>query len=114
MSAVLAISVVLATAAAFGQGGLRVNHSIVRTTPTHVEVAGTVQNETRAEAVDVSVTVEAIGANGKSVARGISYAAARLPGGATVNFVMKVPAVAGVTSYRANVTARFVQSIEGP
>jgi hypothetical protein len=107
--------VVLATGSALAQQpGFRVNHSVARTTATHVEVTGTVQNETRAEAVDVSVTVEAVGATGKSVARGITYAAGRLPAGGTANFLAKVPVVSGVTGYRANVTARFVQSIESP
>jgi hypothetical protein len=85
-----------------------------RTTPTHVEVGGTVQNETRAEAVDVTVTVQALGPGGKPLARGITYAATRLPAGATAPFLAKVPAVSGVTGYRVDVSARFMQSIEGP
>jgi hypothetical protein len=97
------------------QSGFRVTHQVVSTAPTHVEITGSVVNETRAEAVDVSVTVEAVGAGGKSAARGIAYVTSRLPAGATANFTAKVPKVSGVTGYRAAVTSfRFIQSVEGP
>ncbi len=97
------------------QSGFRVTQGIARTTPTHLEVPGFVTNETRAEAVDVSVTVEALGAGGKVVARGIIFVTARLPERATAEFVARIPAVAGVTGYRAAVTSyRFVENIQGP
>jgi hypothetical protein len=110
----LLAGVALLVGDAAAQGPLRTTLTVGRTTPTHVEVTGTVANETRAEAVDVSVTVEAVGANGKSVARGVSYVTGRLPAGATANFAAKVPVVAGAVSYRASANSRFVQGIEGP
>jgi hypothetical protein len=117
-SSLVMIAVVLALAparVAAAQSGFSVAHNVVATTPTHVEVTGTVVNETRAEALDVGVTVEALNASGKVVSRGISYVAARLPGGSSANFVAKVPVVPGTTSYRARVTSfRFMQSIQGP
>jgi hypothetical protein len=97
------------------QSGFSVAHTVARTTPTHAEISGTVTNETRADALDVSVTVEALDANGKRLARGISFVSRRVPAGATASFAAKVPAVAGVNGYRAAVTSfRFVHTIEGP
>lgn len=113
--ATIVAGVALASGIALAQHpSFRVTHSVGRTTATHVEVGGTVQNETRAEAVDVSVTVRALGPTGKAVARGITYAATRLPAGATANFLAKVPAVPGVTGYDVDVNARFVQGSESP
>jgi hypothetical protein len=112
---VAALVVLLVASAAVAQSGFRVTHKVANTAATHVEITGVVMNETRAEAVDVSVTVEAIGAGGKSAARGIAYVTSRLPAGAAANFSAKVPAVPGVTGYRAAVSSfRFVQSVEGP
>ena len=114
-SLVVGALLALAPARAPAQSGFSVSHNVVATTPTHVEVTGTVVNETRAEAVDVSVTVEALNASGKVVSRGITYVSARLPGGSSATFVAKVPVVAGATSYRARVTSfRFMQSPESP
>lgn len=103
------------TTLAAAQSGFRVMHGVARTTETHAEITGTVLNESRAEAVDISVTVEAIGPGGKPLARGITYVARRLPAGGTATFSAKVPVAAGVRSYRASVTSfRFVQSFESP
>jgi hypothetical protein len=114
LAAGLALLAVMA-AGVGAQPGFRVAHAVARTTPTHVEVEGTVQNEARAEAVDISVTVEALGAGGKVLARGITYVTPRLAEQATAQFTAKVPVVSGVTGYRATVTSyRFVQSIQGP
>ncbi len=111
----LAALTFFASAGAIAQSGFRVTHAIDRTTPTHVEVSGTVTNETRAEALDVSVTVEALNERGKAAARGIAYVSGRLPAGETAKFTAKIPVVAGVNGYRASVTSfRFVQSIQGP
>ena len=114
-SVLLAAVVMLATSGAFAQAtSFKVTHEISKTNPNNVEVTGTVQNETRAEAVDVTVSVQAIGADGKALARGISYVTGRLPAGASATFLAKVPLVAGVASYRATISARFVQGVEGP
>jgi hypothetical protein len=112
---VIALALALAATSVAAQLGFSVTHNVAATTPTHVEVTGTVVNETRAEAVDVAVTVEALNSSGKVVSRGISYVAARLPGGSSASFVAKVPVVPGGTSYRARVTSfRFMQSLQGP
>ena len=97
-------------AAAPAQNVLRTTHAVGRTAPTHVEVTGTVSNEARSEAVDVSVTVEALGTNGKPVARGVTHVAPRLPAGASVNYTAKVPAVSGIASYRATASGKFLQT----
>lgn len=115
IAAALVVWFVGIAAAVAAQSGFRVTHQVASTAPSHVEIAGSVVNETRAEALDVSVTVEAIGAGGKPVARGIAYVASRLPAGGTAQFTAKVPAVAGVTGYRVAVSSfRFIQAIEGP
>ena len=112
---VIALSLALTATSVPAQSGFSITHNVAATTPTHVEVTGTVVNETRAEAVDVAVTVEALSSSGKVVSRGISYVASRLPGGSSANFVAKVPVVPGGTSYRARVTSfRFMQSLQGP
>lgn len=108
-----AVLVLLAccAAGAAAQSGFRVAHALARTTATHAEVNGTVVNETLAEALNVSVTVEAIGPGGKAVARGITFVAPRLPAGASAPFAAKIPVTAGVTGYRAAVTSfRFAPS----
>jgi len=115
-SVLLAAVVTLGTGTGFAQSltGLKVTHSVSKTTQTSVEVSGTVSNETRAEAAEVTVTVQALNAEGKPVARGISYVTSRLQAGGTANFLAKVPVVAGVSSYRATVSARFVSGVESP
>jgi hypothetical protein len=111
--AAVALSVVLGPAGVPGQAGFRVSHDVRRTTATHVEVSGTVYNEARADAVDVSVTVEALGAGGRVVSRGNTYVAARIPERGNADFVAKVPLVTGVTGYRASVTSyRFMPAAE--
>jgi hypothetical protein len=111
----VALVLLLGDTVAWAQAGFRVSHSVARTLPTYVEVAGSVVNEARADAVDVSVTVEAIGSGGKVLARGITFVASRLPQSATAPFTAKIPVVQGVTGYRATVTTyRFVQNVEGP
>ena len=111
----LLAALTLFASAAVAQSGFRVTHTVDRTTPTHVEISGTVTNDTRAEALEVSVTVEALNERGKAAARGIAFVSGRLPAGETAKFTAKVPVVAGVNGYRASVTSfRFVQSIQGP
>jgi hypothetical protein len=103
------------TGPAAAQPGFRVTYKVGATNGTHVEVTGSVQNEARADAVDVSVTVEALGAGGKVVARGITFVTPRLAERSSATFVARIPAVAGVTGYRASVSSyRFIQSVQGP
>ena len=105
----------LCAGSAAAQAGFRVMHSVSGTTPTHVEVTGTVVNESRVEAGDVSVTVEALDAGGKVLARGITYVARRIPEGASAPFTAKVPATTTAVSYRAVVTSyRYLQPYQAP
>jgi hypothetical protein len=107
--------VALALGHATAQAGFRVTHAVGRSGPTHVEVTGTVTNEARAEVVDVSVTVEALGPGGKVLARGVTFVTNRLPTSSTASFTAKVPAAPGVVSYRAAVTSyRFMQVFGAP
>jgi hypothetical protein len=109
--------VILAVAGSIGsaQGGFRLSHTVARTTDTHAEITGTVQNEARADALDVSVTVEALNAAGKVVSRGIVFVSPRILEGGTAPFTARVPLAPGIATYRARVTSfRFIQSIQGP
>ncbi len=102
-------------AIAGGQGNFRVSYRVVRTTPTHTDVEGTVYNDSRADAADVSVTVEAVGPSGKVLARGVSYVASQIREGGSSTFTAKVPAVPGTATFRATVTSfKFMQSLQGP
>lgn len=108
-------AMMLMAGAAIAQPGFRVTQETGRTTPTSVEVKGVVFNESRSDAVDVTVTAEAVDAGGKVLARGISYVAVRIPERGSASYSAKVPAMPGVASYRVSVTSfGFVQSIQGP
>ena len=110
-----ALSVVMAlTGAAIAQSGFRVTHEVGRTTPTQVEVKGVVFNEGRGDAVDVSVTAEALDATGKVLARGITYVSGRIPERGSASYTAKVPAVSGTVGYRVAVTSfKFVPGLQG-
>jgi hypothetical protein len=112
---VVSVLVVLAVVGgAFAQSGFKVMQGEAKPMSSHVEVPGTIVNETRGEAFDVSITVEALSPTGKVVARGICFVSSRLPAGGSAPFVAKVPAVAGVNSYRAKVTSfRFLAPVQG-
>ncbi len=95
---------------ASAQTGFKVTHEVGTASPNQVEVKGTVQNEGRAEALDVSVTVDALGAGNKVLARGITFVSPAISPGSTASFVAKVPVVPGTVGYRARVTSfRFLQ-----
>jgi hypothetical protein len=114
VAAVATLLVAFGVAPVTAQPGFRLTHSIARTTATHVEVGGAVANEGRGDAVDVSVTVEAL-AGSKVVARGITFVSPRIPERGSAQFVAKVPVVDGVTGYRAVVsTYRFISTGESP
>jgi hypothetical protein len=109
--------ITLAVAASSGsaQSGFRVSHTLARTTDTHAEITGTVHNEARGDALDVSVTVEALNAASKVVSRGIVFVSPRILEGGTAPFAARVPLMPGIATYRARVTSfRFIQSIQGP
>jgi hypothetical protein len=110
----LLLVVILIAGAAVAQPGFRVTHEVGRTTPTHVEVKGVVYNESRSDAADVSVTTEALDANGKVLARGITYVSGRVPEHGSAAFTAKVPVVPGIASYRVTVTAfKFMPAFQG-
>ena len=112
-----AVLVMLAfsSGSAWAQSGFKVTHEVGTTTPNQVEVKGSVQNEGRAEALDVSVTVDALGASNKVLARGVTFVSPAIAPGGSASFVAKVPVVSGTVSYRARVTSfRFLQQTQAP
>lgn len=87
------------------QDPFRVTYTVDRSDPGQTKVSGVVFNENRQEVLDVSVTVEALDARGKVVARGIAYVSARIPALGSAPFVAKVPGVATAASFRASVSS---------
>lgn len=105
----------LAAEPAAGQTGFRVTHAAPRQDDTHFLISGTIVNESGRDALDVSITVEALGSGRRVVASGIAYVAAAIPVGRSASFNAKVPRVAGVTDFRVTVTSvRFGFGSESP
>jgi hypothetical protein len=97
------------------QGGLRVTQEPERVDGNQFVVAGRVVNETRRDALDVYVTVEALDAAKKVVASGIAYVGSSIPPRGEAPFVAKVPRMPGATSFRAAVTSyRYGLGSESP
>jgi hypothetical protein len=82
----------------------RVMHSIDKGTQAQVSVSGRVFNDARADAIDVYVTAEALDANGKIMASGVSYVGA-IPAGSSAAFIIKVPSARTAASFRVLVTS---------
>ncbi len=113
--AIVSLIVASLVSSVSAQGSFRVTYKVTRTTATHTEVEGVVYNDARADATDVSVTVEAVGASGKAVARGITFVSSQIREGSSAGFTAKIPLVPGTTGFRASVTAfKFTQSLQGP
>jgi hypothetical protein len=109
------LTLLLAADAASAQGGLRVTQEPERLDGNQYIVAGRVTNETRREALDVYVTVEALDAGKKVVASGISYVSSSIPSRGEAPFVAKVPRMPGATTFRVSVTGyRFGLGAESP
>ena len=62
-------------------------------------------NESRLDALDVYVTVEALNDKGKVVARGLTHVSPLIRASASEAFVAKVPVVPGIVSYRVLVSS---------
>jgi hypothetical protein len=83
----------------------RLTWNVEKTTPTSTEIAGRITNESRLEAFDVYLTVEALDDKGKVVARGLTHVSPLIRPFASEGFVAKVPAVPGIASYRVLVSS---------
>jgi hypothetical protein len=109
------LTLLLAAGAASAQGGLRVTQEPERLDGNQYIVAGRVVNDTRRDALDVYVTVEALDAAKKVVASGISYVSSSIPPRGEAPFVAKVPRMPGATTFRVAVTGyRFGLGSESP
>ncbi|HEU5195765.1 MAG TPA: FxLYD domain-containing protein [Methylomirabilota bacterium] len=103
--ALLTLSVVLLVPPALAQSGFRITFEVDDSRPGRARLNGRLTNERPNDVFEVSVTAEALDANGKVVARGISYVDARIARGDTRSFSVTVPAVPGTTSYRVVVSS---------
>jgi hypothetical protein len=83
----------------------KVTWNVDKSGPINTEVTGRVTNESRLEAYDVYLTVEALDDKGKVVARGLTHVSPLLRPAASEAFVAKVPVVPGVVSYRALISS---------
>jgi hypothetical protein len=109
------LALLLAAGSASAQGGLRVTQEPERVDGNQYVVAGRVVNETRRDALDVYVTVEALDGAKKVVASGISYVSSSIPPRGEAPFVAKVPRMPGATTFRVAVTSyRFGLGAESP
>jgi hypothetical protein len=86
------------------QASFRVIHKVDKVGSTEVEISGRVFNDARVEALQVSVTAEALNASGRVVASGIAFVSPLISEGASAPFTAKVPAVPGIARYRVAVT----------
>ena len=112
LSAVLFILVAsgAGTVSAQTPSPFRINHALDRSSQTQTTVTGRVFNESRADAIDLYVTAEALDAGGKVVASGVSYVGA-VASGSSAAFVIKIPRAA--TTVRVLVTSfRFGQALQ--
>jgi hypothetical protein len=83
----------------------RLTWNVEKTTPTSTEIAGRIANESRLEAFDVYLTVEALDEKGKILARGLTHVSPMIRPFASEPFVAKVPVVPGIASYRVLVSS---------
>ena len=98
--ALLTLTVVLLVGPALAQSGFKITYEVDDSRPGRARINGRLTNERAQDVFEVSVTAEAVDANGKVLARGISYVDARIARGDTRSFSVTVPAVPGTTSYR--------------
>ncbi len=105
LTVVLLVLLVPGLALAQGARNFGLSWNVQKSGPTGAEVAGRVVNDSRLDAFDVYVTVEALDDKGKVVARGLTHVSPLIRASASETFVAKVPAVPGVVSYRALVSS---------
>ena len=103
--ALLTLTVVLLVGPALAQSGFKITYEVDDSRPGRARINGRLTNERAQDVFEVSVTAEAVDANGKVLARGISYVDARIARGDTRSFSVTVPAVPGTTSYRVVVSS---------
>jgi precorrin-6B methylase 1 len=92
-------------ALAQGAKSFRLTWNVEKSGPISTEVAGQVVNDSRLDAFDVYVTVEALDDKGKVVARGLTHVSPLMRASASEAFVAKVPVVPGIASYRVLVSS---------
>jgi len=83
--------------------------------PTSLVLAGTLFNEGSRDVVDVWVGAEALNAGGRVVGRGLAFVGPLLRGRADTKFVVKLPRVEQVQSFRMSVSSfRYLVRAESP
>jgi hypothetical protein len=97
------------------QEPFRVTYNVERQDAGKTTMTGTVQNEARGDVIDVYVTAEALDANKKVIARGISFVTSSLRQGATAPFTVSIPAPPTANAFRVRVSSyRMGLAIQGP
>jgi hypothetical protein len=86
------------------QESFRVTHSVDRSNPGRTKMSGLVFNDGRTDVLDVWVTAEALDANGKVVARGVTFVSPMIRQGTSANFEAAIPAPPTATTFRARVS----------
>jgi hypothetical protein len=107
-------ALILVASVVAGQGSFRLNYTVDRANPAQAVVTGTVYNEGRAEALDVVVTAEALGPEGRVLATGVTYVGL-VPERGVTRFTSKVPVSGPVRDFRVRVTSfRYGFGSQGP
>jgi len=116
LGSVLLSLVVIGAAPVWAQtpAALRIVHSVDKTGPTHVELAGRVFNDGAVDVIDVYVNAAAVDASGKVLAQGIPYVGA-VPARGSTPFKARVPVVQGAANYRVGINSfRFAHGRDAP
>jgi hypothetical protein len=83
--------------------------------PTSLVLAGTLSNEGSRDVVDVWVSAEALNAAGRVVGRGLASVSPMLRARAATKFVVKLPRVEQVHTFRVFVSSiRYLGGAESP
>jgi hypothetical protein len=101
----LVVVVTLAPLATEAADPFVLRYKVERSESGPVRVRGSVINEGRLDALDVYVTAEALDGGGKVVGRGISFVSQSIPQGASVSFVVSIPAAHAAANFRVHVSS---------
>jgi hypothetical protein len=98
-------AVLLSASLGLGQPRFRVTYTPRPREGSALVLDGRVSNDADREVLDVWVTAEALNASGKVLATGLGFVSSSIRGHGSATFVVKVPFVEGVQTFRVAVTS---------
>lgn len=106
---------VVLTSPTGAQQGLTVTYDVDTSRGPQTQIVGHVRNDGMGEALEVSVTAEALDRNGRVVASGIAFVDSRISRGDSRRFTAVVPPAPGAVRYRVYaVAARTGFGLQAP